>query len=186
MTDSVAVRGQVPSMLRHVVHAGRLACAAAIPLLALTGCGGTSAPSSGSDRDPSTARQSIVDLVERSTAAVGGDWEVYRGPAVEPCGQDVEDRVRYVYIVERAGSAAAPERDVDAVRAVWRDAGVDVDVVETGTGGGSARVGLRGTGDPVTSIGFDAEPDRYSMSGVSVCAAGNATELRDGEFRDEG
>lgn len=176
MTESVTVRkgGLV----------GRATCAAALVLLALTGCGGTSAPSSGSDLDPSTARQSIVDLVERSTAAVGGDWEVYRGPAVEPCGQDVEDRVRYVYIVERAGSAAALERDVDVVRAVWRDAGVDV--VETGTGGGSTRVGVRGTSGPVTSVGFDAAPDRYSMSGVSVCAAGNATELRDEEFRDEG
>ncbi len=106
--------------------------------------------------DPSTAKKSIVDLVERSTAAVGGDWKVYRGPAVEPCGQDVEDRVRYVYIVEREGSATELQRDVDAVRAVWKDAGMDV--VDTATAGGATRAGIRGTGDPVTSIGFDAKP----------------------------
>jgi hypothetical protein len=150
----------------------------------LTACGSTTTTPRGSDMDPSTAKKSIVDLVERSTAAVGGDWKVYRGPAVEPCGQDVEDRVRYVYIVEREGSATGLQRDVDAVRAVWKDAGMDV--VDTATTGGATRAGIRGTGDPVTSIGFDAKPDRYSMSGVSVCAPGNASELRDEEFSDQG
>ncbi|MCL9664583.1 hypothetical protein L2091_05000 [Curtobacterium albidum] len=156
----------------------------ALVLLMLTACGSTTTTPRGSDMDPSTAKKSIVDLVERSTAAVGGDWKVYRGPAVEPCGQDVEDRVRYVYIVEREGSATGLQRDVDAVRAVWKDAGMDV--VDTATAGGAARAGIRGTGDPVTSIGFDAKPDRYSMSGVSVCAPGNASELRDEEFSDQG
>ncbi|MDP9737040.1 hypothetical protein [Curtobacterium sp. 260] len=153
----------------------------ALVLLVLTGCVST-APR-GSEVDAATAKRSIVDLVERSTSAVGGDWTVYRGPAVEPCGQDVGDRVRYVYIAERAGSTTGRQRDVEAVRAVWEDAGTDV--VDTGTGGAGTRVGIRGTSGPVTSIGLDAGPDRYRMSGVSVCAPGNASELRDDEFGDE-
>jgi hypothetical protein len=153
----------------------------ALVMLVLTGC--VSTTPSGSEVDAATAKRSIVDLVERSTSAVGGDWTVYRGPSVEPCGQDVEDRVRYVYIVERAGSTAGRQRDVEAVRAVWEDAGTDV--VDTDTGGAGTRVGIRGTSGPVTSIGLDAGPDRYRMSGVSVCAPGNASELRDDEFGDE-
>ena len=96
----------------------------------------------------------------------------------------MEDRVRYVYIVERAGTTTGLQHEVDAGRSVWEDVGVDG--VDTSSGGGSKPVCLRGTCDPVTSIGFDAKPDRSRISGVSVCAAGNATELRDGEFGDAG
>ncbi|QCR43495.1 hypothetical protein C1N91_07980 [Curtobacterium sp. SGAir0471] len=163
---------------------GRAACVAALALPILTGCAGTSTPRDAPDTDPRSAKQSIVDLVERSTAAVRGEWTVSRGPAVEPCGQDAEDSVRYVHIVERAGATTGLQHDVEVVRAVWEDAGMDV--VDTSSGGGSKPVGLRGTGDPVTSIGFDAKPDRSRISGVSVCAAGNATELRDGEIGDAG
>ena len=55
---------------------GRATCAAALVLLALTGCAGTSMPRDAPDADSATAKQSIVDLVERSTAAVGGEWTV--------------------------------------------------------------------------------------------------------------
>ncbi|KTR41906.1 hypothetical protein NS263_03520 [Curtobacterium oceanosedimentum] len=181
---SVDTDAYVRTTLGRSVRVGRSVCAAALVLLALADCAGTSTPTT-TTVDPATPKQSIVDLVERSTAAVGGNWTVYRGPAVEPCGQDVEDRVRYVYIVGRAGAVTGLlQHDVDVVRAVWEDAGMNV--VDTSSGGGSKPVGLRGTGDPVTSIGFDAKPDRSRISGVSVCAAGNATELRDGEFGDAG
>lgn len=180
---SVDTDAYVRTTLGRSVRVGRSVCAAALVLLALADCAGTSTPTT-TTVDPATAKQSIVDLVERSTAAVGGDWTVYRGPAVEPCGQDVEDRVRYVYIVERAGTTTGLQHEVDAVRSVWEDVGMDV--VDTSSGGGSTRVGLRGTGDRVTSIGFDAKADGSRIAGVSVCAAGNATELRDGEFGDAG
>ena len=175
MTHSVADR--------RGASIGRAICGAAVVLLVLTGCGGTATTPKGSVADPSAAKKSVVDIVERSTVAVGGDWQVYRGPAVEPCGQDADDRVRYVYIVERTGSASGPQRDLEAVRSVWEDAGMvvsDTDRSAAGTG-----LGIRGTSGPVTSIGLDVRPDRYTISGVSVCAPGNATELRDDEFTEE-
>lgn len=100
------------------------------------------------------------------------------GPSVEACGEGVEDRVRYVYVLERDGSPESAERDIRAVTEVWEQDGIEV--FDTETGGDEPLRGIRGKGGPTTSIGFDAHPARSSLSGVSACAAGSADDPAQG------
>ena len=71
------------------MDARRAAVAAIGALLCLGTLAGCSASSTSGDsgREPATVRKSVVDVVERSAAAVGGNWKVYSGPSVEGCGK---------------------------------------------------------------------------------------------------
>ncbi|MFJ3027625.1 hypothetical protein ACIPEQ_02165 [Curtobacterium sp. NPDC087080] len=156
-----------------------LALAAAIGLsLVLTSCADSSVDRKGTTVRASEAEKSIVDLVERSSEAIGGEWRVSLGPSVEACGEGVEDRVRYVYVLERDGSPESAERDIRAVTELWEQDGIEV--FDTETGGDEPLRGVRGKGGPTTSIGFDAHPARSSLSGVSACAPGRADDLAPG------
>lgn len=159
----------------------RVVCAvatgAAVTLL-LTSCG--SSDSGGTGRQPSTVEKSIVDLVERSTAALGGKWEVYSGPSVEACGDGASDSARYVYIMDRVDRPGGdPTADLDEIKALWKGDGIEVSDYKSG--GADPLLGVRGSGGPTTSIGFDAFPKGYSITGVSQCADGNVSELRKSE-----
>lgn len=159
----------------------RVVCAvatgAAVTLL-LTSCG--SSDSGGTGRQPSTVEKSIVDLVERSTAAIGGKWEVYSGPSVEACGDGASDSARYVYIMDRVDRPGGdPTADLDEIKALWKGDGIEVSDYKSG--GADPLLGVRGSGGPTTSIGFDAFPKGYSITGVSQCADGNVSELRKSE-----
>ncbi len=44
-----------------------------------------SADPGGARADASEAKRSIVDVVEHTTASIGGEWSVYSGPAAESC-----------------------------------------------------------------------------------------------------
>lgn len=159
----------------------RVVCAvatgAAVALL-LTSCG--SSGSGGTGRQPSTVEKSIVDLVERSTAALGGKWEVYSGPSVEACGDGASDSARYVYIMDRVDRPGGdPTADLDEIKALWMGDGIEVSDYKSG--GADPLLGVRGSGGPTTSIGFDAFPKGYSITGVSQCADGNVSELRKSE-----
>jgi hypothetical protein len=146
--------------------------------LVLTSCG--SSGTAGTGREPSTAEKSIVDLVQRSTAAIGGEWDVYSGPSVEACGDGAVDEVRYVSIMDRVGRPTGdPSADLDEIKALWKDEGIEVSDYESG--GADPLLGVRGSGGPTTSIGFDAFPKGYSITGVSQCADGNVSELRKSE-----
>jgi len=139
----------------------RVVCAvatvAAVALL-LTSCG--SSGSGGTGRQPSTVEKSIVDLVERSTAAIGGKWEVYSGPSVEACGDGASDSARYVYIMDRVDRPGGdPTADLDEIKALWKGDGIEVSDYESG--GADPLLGVRGSGGPTTSIGFDAFPKDY-------------------------
>lgn len=150
-----------------------VATGAAVTLL-LTSCG--SSDSGGTGRQPSTVEKSIVDLVERSTAAIGGKWEVYSGPSVEACGDGASDSARYVYIMDRVDRPGGdPTADLDEIKALWKGDGIEVSDYESG--GADPLLGVRGSGGPTTSIGFDAFPKGYSITGVSQCADGNVSEL---------
>lgn len=154
-----------------------VATGAAVTLL-LTSCG--SSDSGGTRRQPSTVEKSIVDLVERSTAAIGGKWEVYSGPSVEACGDGASDSARYVYIMDRVDRPGGdPTADLDEIKALWKGAGIEVSDYKSG--GADPLLGVRGSGGPTTSIGFDAFPKGYSITGVSQCADGNVSELRKSE-----
>ena len=154
-----------------------VATGAAVTLL-LTSCG--SSDSGGTGRQPSTVEKSIVDLVDRSTAALGGKWEVYSGPSAEACGDGASDSARYVYIMDRVDRPGGdPTADLDEIKALWKGAGIEVSDYESG--GADPLLGVRGSGGPTTSIGFDAFPKGYSITGVSQCADGNVSELRKSE-----
>jgi hypothetical protein len=154
-----------------------VATVAAVTLV-LTSCG--SSGTAGAGKEPSTVKKSIVDLVERSTAAVGGEWDVYSGPSVEACGDGAVDEVRYVYIMDRVDRPAGdPTADLDEITALWTDEGLEV--TDYKSDGADPLLGVRGSGGPTTSIGFDAFPTGYSITGVSQCADGNVSELRKSE-----
>ena len=49
-------------------------------------------------------------------------------------------------------------------------------------GGSDPTLRLRGLGGPSTSLGFTADPERYTVTGLSECADGDASEMQgDGE-----
>lgn len=150
-----------------------LVAAVGIPLV-LTSCAGGSARPEETTVQPSEVKKSIVDLVERSSEAIGGEWRVSLGPSAEPCGEGVEDRVRFVYVLERDGSPESADQDITTVKQLWEQDGIEV--FDTETGGEEPLRGVRGKGGPTTSIGFNAYPSRYSLSGVSACAVGNADD----------
>jgi len=129
---------------------------------------------------PSQAKKSIVDIVERSAHAIGGDWQVYSGPAVEICGEDAPDEVRYSYIMERpADGAATSESDIRQLEALWKDEGLRT--FDYQSGGSDPFIGIRGKGGRVTTIGFDALPGGSTIVGTSTCAPGDLRELREQE-----
>lgn len=148
-----------------------------IAIMALTSC---SSPPAGKDMTPSQAKKSIVDIVERSADAIGGDWQVYSGPAVEICGQDAPDEVRYSYTMERpADGAATSESDIRQLEALWKDEGLRT--FDYQSGGSDPFIGIRGKGGRVTTIGFDALPGGSTIVGTSTCAPGDLRELREQE-----
>ena len=150
-----------------------LALVAAFGLsLVLTSCAASSTTPEGTTVRASEVEKSVVDLVERSSEAIGGKWRVSLGPSAEACGEGVEDRVRFVYVLERDGSPETADEDITAVKQLWEQDGIEV--FDTETGGDEPFRGVRGKGGPTTSIGFNAHPSRYSLSGVSACAAGSA------------
>ncbi|PZE70798.1 hypothetical protein DEJ27_07005 [Curtobacterium sp. MCPF17_018] len=147
--------------------------------LTMTGCSNTPG---GKTVDPSDAEKSIVDVVKESTDAVGGDWTVYRGPAAEVCTRSGgQEGARFVYILERSGTDGDgdPAADIRTVEELWKAKGITTERFESG--GADPLTGIRGVDGPVTSMGFNAYPQRYSITGVSKCSDGDVQELRSAE-----
>lgn len=159
---------------------GRVGVGAAVILTAaLSAAGCSNAPGSNA-ADPSEAKQSIVSIVEESADAVGGDWTVYRGPAAEVCTRSGGgDGARFVYVLERSGTDGTDAADIRAVEELWKSKGITTERFESG--GSDPLTGIRGADGPVTSIGFSAYPQRYSITGVSKCSDGDVKDLRSPE-----
>lgn len=137
-----------------------------------------SAEPGGARADASEAKRSIVDVVEHSTASIGGEWSVYSGPAAESCDRaGAAPGARWSYIVERtAPDGVDPAVDVERVEQAWEEQGIAVERFESGAA--DPLLGVRGSGGPVTSIGFNAFPQRYSVTGESTCFDGSVDDLR--------
>ena len=135
----------------------------------------------GSTVKPSDAKNSVVDLVKESTDAVGGEWTLYRGPSAEVCEQPGGgEGARFVYILERAGAdGAAPAADIRKVEDLWKSKGITTERFESGSA--DPLTGINGVDGPVTSVGFNAYPQGYTISGVSKCSDGDVAELRQAE-----
>lgn len=136
----------------------------------LTACNG------GTPVDPEDAKKDIVDIVDRSTEALGGEWEVYSGPAVQACTQgNGGGGAAYVYIKTRPGGPD-PASDVVTMDDLWQGEGVTTE--RSQSGGRVPTLRLRGLGGPSTSLGFTADPERYTVTGLSECADGDASEMQ--------
>ncbi|ROR31360.1 hypothetical protein EDF63_2801 [Curtobacterium sp. JUb34] len=160
---------------------GRVDVGAAVILTAALSAAGCSNAPGSKAADPSEAKQSIVSIVEESADAVGGDWTVYRGPAAEVCTQSGGgDGARFVYILERSDTDGTdPAADIRTVEELWQAKGITTERFESG--GSDPLTGIRGADGPVTSIGFNAYPQRYSITGVSKCSDGDVKDLRSPE-----
>lgn len=118
-----------------------------------------------------------VSIVEESADAVVGDWTVYRGPAAEVCTRSGGgDGARFVYILERSDTDGTDAADIRAVEDLWQAKGITTERFESG--GSDPLTGIRGVDRTVTSIGFNAYPQRYSITGVSECSDGDVQDLR--------
>ncbi|MGN7222896.1 hypothetical protein ACTHQN_08535 [Curtobacterium flaccumfaciens] len=165
----------VNQRLRGVMRAG-----VRVALVLAVACSLASCSAIGTT--PAGAKKSVVDLVQESTAAVGGDWTVYRGPAAEVCTRSGgQEGARFVYILERSGTDGGgdPAADIRTVEELWKAKGITTERFESG--GADPLTGIRGVDGPVTSIGFNAYPQRYSITGVSKCSDGDVQELRSAE-----
>lgn len=160
---------------------GRVGVSAAVILTAALSAAGCSNDLGGNATEPSEAKQAIVGIVEETADAVGGDWTVYRGPAAEVCTQSGGgDGARFVYILERRGTDGTdPAADIRTVEELWKSKGITTERFESG--GSDPLTGIRGADGPVTSIGFNAYPQRYSITGVSKCSDGDVEDLRSAE-----
>jgi hypothetical protein len=148
-------------------------------ILALTGCSGGDSTGSGVARTVSTdeARQSVEKIVDQSTEAVDGDWQVDSGPAVEQCTKGTGgDGAAYTYIKAWEGPSGDPAHDIAAVKKLWEGEGITTEPYKSG--GSDPLLGLRGVGGPTTSISFLAAAHRYTITAVSECADGNALEMQ--------
>lgn len=137
-----------------------------------------SADPGGARADASEAKRSIVDVVEHTTASIGGEWSVYSGPAAESCDRaGAAPGARWSYIVERVAPAGVdPAADVERVEQAWEEQGIVAERFESGSA--DPLLGVRGAGGPVTSVGFNAFPQRYSVTGESTCFDGSVADLQ--------
>lgn len=139
--------------------------------LMLSGCNG------GTPVEPEDAKQAVVDIVGVSAETLGGEWQVYSGPAVRGCTKGSGgDGAAYAYTLMRGPTTVDPEADVTALEELWTDRGIATERYQSGSA--APTLGIRGAGGPTTSIDLLADARGYSISAVSECADGNASEMQ--------
>lgn len=131
--------------------------------LALSGC------AEGTPVQPKEAKHAIVSIVDRSTDALGGDWDVDSGPGLGTCS----DGITYVYIKKRA--AGDVTADTEELERLWNDRGITTR--RFNTGGDDPISGVDGAGGPTTSISFTAAHGQYTIDGESECAEGDFVKM---------
>lgn len=126
--------------------------------------------------DADTAKRTMIDIVDQTIAALGGEWETRTSPDyVESCQlSSDEDGARWVYRVARAESGDA-EADAAAATDVWRSAGMTVHRLADTKGPAMVARG----GDRVETIRFFVFPGNYSIQALSTCFAGDADEIEE-------
>jgi hypothetical protein len=122
-------------------------------------------------------KRAVVTVVDDTTAAIGGEWDVYSGPAVRECTQEAGgDGAAYSYITTQAAAPGDPTAHIDAVEELWNDQGITTERYQSG--GDDPILGIRGSGGPTTSIDFLADERGYSVDALSPCADGDPVELK--------
>ena len=153
--------------------AATVALLVAVPFL-LTSC------QRGPTVQPNEAKKDIVDVVDRTTDALGEKWTVRRGPALGKCPATAEtDGVTWTYILDR-DEVGDQTSDRAAVKDLWDSSGITTSDYESG--GADPLRSVVGHGRPTWSIEFLTRSDGYTVHGVSQCADGDYKEmLRHGE-----
>ena len=146
--------------------------------LLVTGCRATPVPpdeTSATSITPDAVKQSVTTFVDRSTAALGGDWTPRGGAGLSPCTTgDGDDGVSWVLIVDRP-AADDPQADVDAIEQLWKQRGVTTERYQSG--GADPIVGIRGAGGPTASVDLSADPRGYALTAESECAEGDYADM---------
>jgi len=153
--------------------AATVALLVAVPLL-LTSC------QRGPAVQPNEAKKDMVDVVDRTTEALGGKWTVRRGPALGKCPTAAETGgVTWTYILDR-GEVGDQMADRATVKDLWDS--FEITTSDYESGGSEPLRSVVGHGGPTWSIEFLTRSDGYTVHGVSECADGDYKDmLRRGE-----
>lgn len=148
--------------------------------LSLTGCSADDGRNMVT-QDVDDARGAVVAFVDESSSALGGDWRVSSGPAVESCDRDGGGAgAAYGYLVAIDQPGGDPEQDIASLERLWTERGLTTERYQSG--GSDPVPGIRGSGRSVATVDFLADPRRYSIDSLSSCVDGDADEMqRDGE-----
>jgi hypothetical protein len=148
--------------------------------LSLTGCSADEGKNMET-QDVNDAKGAIVAFVDESSSALGGDWRVSSGPAVESCDRDGGgEGAAYGYLVAIDQPGGDPEQDIASLERLWTERGLTTERYQSG--GSDPVLGIRGSGGSVATVDFLADPRRYSIDSLSSCVEGDAAEMQnDGE-----
>ena len=79
--------------------------------------------------DPETAQRKMTEIVDRTAAALGGEWVTTQGPDyVDSCTlPDGGEGANWVSLVTRTDEGGDPDHDAATVAGAWRSAGMTVE-----------------------------------------------------------
>lgn len=167
------------------LKARRLTSVALTPLalmLTISGCaqnlstGGTPSDDGRASRvDSETAQRTMTEKVDRTAAALGGEWATMQGPDyVDSCTlPDGAAGANWVYLVTRTHGDGHPEDDASMVLSAWQSAGMTVERVTDADG--PVVVGRGGASTAL--IDLYAFPGAYSLEAESTCFPGDADRI---------
>ena len=127
--------------------------------------------------DPETAQRKMTELVDRTAAALGGEWVTTQGPDyVDSCTlPDGGQGANWVYLTTRTDGGGNPDDDAAAVTKTWQSAGMTVGRVADPDG--PVVVGRGGASTAL--IDLYAFPGRYTLEAESLCFPGSADEIEE-------
>ena len=147
--------------------------------LSLTGCSADEGKN-GETQDVNDAKGAIGAFVDESSSALGGDWRVSSGPAVESCDRDGGQGAAFGYLVAIDQPGGDLEQDIASLERLWTERGLTTERYQSG--GSDPVLGIRGSGGSIATVDFLADPRRYGIDSLSSCVEGDAAELQnDGE-----
>lgn len=138
-------------------------------LLVVSACG----TSKEAEMSPDEARNALVSTIEASAAQLDvAGWSRSHAPEVGDCGAQAGMRANYSFTYGAPAPEDHHEADARAVAEYWRSLGMEVRLVE------SPAYVVYGSGGPVEGLTFSTGPGNYFIAGESLCASGDADELR--------
>lgn len=127
--------------------------------------------------DPETAQRKMTEIVDRTAAALGGEWVTTQGPDyVDSCTlPDGGEGANWVSLVTRTDEGGDPDHDAATVAGAWQFAGMTVERVADADG--PVVVGRGGASTAL--IDLYAIPGKYTLGAESLCFPGSADEIEE-------